>query len=280
MRLLNTSSGAFKEFHEAPYPEYGILSHRWGHDSHEVSFHDFRAQLKMDTSGHRKVDRFLDIVAADGLSWAWVDTCCIDKTSSAELAEAIISMFSWYQKAEKCYAYLDDVDEKRTWRQSLWWKRGWTLQELIAPASVTFYDAHWHVIGTKAQWADGIQNITRIPAEVLTGRRRWTHWTIAQRLSWAAGRQTKKIEDRAYSLLGLFRVNMSPMYGEGHKAFCRLQLEILQKYPDDSILSWISKNRHGPENVLARSPDDFRAAYTCSQPHFFVAIHQCLALLG
>lgn len=170
-------------------------------------------------------------------------------------------MFKRYRNAEVCIAYLPDVNTTQIgshFLNSEWFERGWTLQELIAPATVTFYDYRWHMIGTKAQWAEGIEKITRIPADVLTGRSSWTQWTVAQRLSWAAGRQTKKLEDRAHSLLGLFRINMSPLYGEGHKAFCRLQLEILQKHPDDSILSWTSKYCHGPENVLARSPDDFQ----------------------
>lgn len=257
MRLINTVSGEMQEHLGQDLPKYGILSHRWGHASEELSFQEYR-RTRRDTPGNRKVMAFLKAAANDGLQWGWVDTCCIDKASSAELSESINSMFLWYNRASKCYVFLHDVQDSSTWRTSTWWKRGWTLQELVAPSHVAFYDMHWHAIGTKAQWAEGIQNITRVPMRLLGGEQTMNSWTVAQRLSWAADRKTERLEDRAYSLLGLFDIHMPVLYGEGIKAFRRLQLELLRKYPDDSVFSWKSRDRrYQPQHVLASSPDDF-----------------------
>ncbi|KAK6439974.1 hypothetical protein LTR95_003800 [Oleoguttula sp. CCFEE 5521] len=240
MWLINTTSGVLTEFDNEDPPYYAILSHRWGAKEQEQTFKEYRKGLKQDTPGHYKILKLREIALTDGYEWVWVDSACIDKRSSAELSEAINSMFTWYRNAGKCYALLSDVDntDEEGWKSSEWWSRGWTLQELLAPADVTFLDTHWELIGTKTYYARAIWIITGIPESVLLDRVSYLHWTVAQKLSWAAGRRTKRIEDRAYSLLGLFHINMPLLYGEGHKAFRRLQIEILQKYSDESILAW------------------------------------------
>ncbi|KAK3352175.1 hypothetical protein B0T25DRAFT_178857 [Lasiosphaeria hispida] len=178
-----------------------------------------------------------------GLGYVWIDSCCINKANHVELNEAINSMFEWYRKAHICYVYLADVvlssDESVTlqaFRASRWFTRGWTLQELLAPRHVLFYDKSWRLIGSKSELASIIQQITGIPTSFLKGRS-LKEASVAQRLSWAAHRETTRIEDQAYSLLGLFGITgMSMIYGEREQAFVRLQTEIIRQGRGDQSL--------------------------------------------
>lgn len=212
----------------------------------------------------------------EGLDWAWVDTCCIDKSSSAELSEAINSMYRYYQRASCCYVYLEDVeaifhstDQGQPWyeshvSQSRWWSRGWTLQELIAPAQLSFYDMNWSFIASKAtrQCRAMIQRLTGIPDDVLAGQSPFA-CSIAQRLSWAASRHTTREEDIAYCLLGILNINMPLLYGEGSQAFIRLQEEVIKRSADQSMFVWDLHPGNGYHavsrmtGVLAESPAVF-----------------------
>ena len=260
MYLINTSTFVMKEF-SIGIPPYAILSHRWGSPESEVSFKDFRRGSKVGTPGWAKIHKFCEVARRNGWEWAWVDTCCIDKRSSAELSESINSMYRWYEEAAICYAFLEDVHEHSRWHMSEWWQRGWTLQELIAPKRVVFYDGRWLKIDLKSRMTKQIGKWTGIPVSVLKNGRNYTKWTIAQRMSWAAKRRTSRIEDMAYCLLGLFRINMPLLYGEGKKAFIRLQLEILRKYPDESVFAWQTREP-GLQHVLATSPRCFKSCKT------------------
>ncbi|RYP03915.1 hypothetical protein DL765_010366 [Monosporascus sp. GIB2] len=169
--------------------------------------------------------------------------CCIDKSSSAELSEAINSMFKWYEKAAVCYAYLSDVSSLNNVESALaasrWFKRGWTLQELIAPKKMDFFTADWSYIGSKQTLCDMISNSCHIEKEYLNRMHNVRAASIAKRMSWVASRETTRVEDIAYCLLGIFDVNMPMIYGEGKKAFKRLQEEIIKLYPEDhSIYAW------------------------------------------
>lgn len=265
MRLIDVrdlDNLAFREFYDAQIPRYAILSHRWGAPDDEVTYKEFRKGQGLDKPGYEKILRFCELARSDGYEYAWVDTCCIDKRSSAELTEAINSMFNWYHNAQSCYVYLSDCTKASDWRLSSWWSRGWTLQELIAPRCLVFYDCRWSRIGTKTGMALAIEELTGIPSRALVGseRKLYMHWTVAQKMSWAAGRDTSRVEDRAYSLMGLFHVNMPLLYGEGNKAFERLQLVILEKYADESIFAWLpdSGESHMPELLLASDPSQFK----------------------
>jgi hypothetical protein len=185
--------------------------------------------------------------------------CCIDKTSSAELSEAINSMFRWYQKAQVCYVYLTDVSGHNSSRenelsQSRWFTRSWTLQELIAPKFVIFYSKTWETIGTKEHLSHTISKITSIDEDILCGSS-LELVSAAKKMSWAATRQATRKEDVAYSLLGLFDINMPLLYGEGQKAFTRLQEEILRSSYDHSLFAWRlhSASILGPEHYLNKS---------------------------
>ncbi|KAI0546869.1 heterokaryon incompatibility protein-domain-containing protein [Xylaria curta] len=244
MRLINTTSFELKEFVGDPtnprFPRYAILSHTWEHE--EVTFQDIQnLDVARTKAGFSKIFKCCEIAADEGLSWAWVDTCCIDKSNNSELTEAINSMFKWYEAATICYAYLSDVGDigiakHSDWRDSRWFTRGWTLQELVSPFEVIIYDRVWKELGTKRRLTKELETKTGIPAEVLLYAANRRKHSVAARMSWAKGRQTTRMEDRAYSLLGLFDiVNMPLVYGEGKKAFSRLHQEIMNIHQDDTI---------------------------------------------
>ncbi|KAF9892052.1 hypothetical protein FE257_002458 [Aspergillus nanangensis] len=261
MRLIRTDSPfALEEFTDHEIPPYAILSHRWGQE--EASFQEMirnEHQQHQNKLGYKKIQHFCARAHQDGFQYAWIDTCCINRESSAELSEAINSMFRWYQVAQKCYAYLGDVDNRSEIPQSEWFHRGWTLQELIAPQEVDFLAKDWGDLGTRTELCDLLEEITGIHKSVLLGSAQLQEFSIAKRMSWAAGRETTRREDIAYCLMGIFNVNMPLLYGEGEKAFIRLQEEIMKDSDDQTIFVWeneeISSDR--PSGLLARSPADF-----------------------
>lgn len=250
MHLLNVETLKLETFYDKQVPKYAILSHTWGVD--EVTFSDIQTPASPTVTGRAGFDKILKTcnqARIDKYKYAWVDTCCIDKSSSAELTEAINSMFKWYRGAGVCYAFLSDVSKAEfdsTFSKSRWFTRGWTLQELIAPDDVVFFDRDWQDLGTKRNHHSLISNITGINVDVLSGVKRsrspWDdgieQFSVAQRMSWASGRETTRVEDEAYCLLGIFNINMPMLYGEGSRAFIRLQEEIIRRYDDDSILAW------------------------------------------
>ncbi|TBU37117.1 hypothetical protein BD309DRAFT_657196 [Dichomitus squalens] len=230
---------------------YAILSHVW--DETEQTFQDIKllhscnvpADCNPRDFASSKVRNFCVLAESHGYQWAWIDTCCIDKASSAELSEAINSMFQYYALADVCYAYLRDVPsqdyvegESSDFRSSLWHKRGWTLQELVAPETVVFLSSEWKALGTKCDLAFLLEGITSVPAGILRMEAELTSVSIAARMSWAADRNTTRPEDQAYCLMGIFKIHMPLLYGEGPQAFRRLQDEIMKQHIDTSILAW------------------------------------------
>ncbi|KAI1324210.1 heterokaryon incompatibility protein-domain-containing protein [Xylariaceae sp. FL0255] len=292
MRLLNACSWELRDFiSEKNTPPYAILSHTWGDE--EVSFRDWETQpatLVETKEGFVKIEYCCAQAISDGYEWVWIDTCCIDKSSSAELSEAINSMFKWYRNAEICYAYLSDTLEVSTpvairfaLSNCRWISRGWTLQELLAPREVIFYTKYWRPIGSRTELHSHLAEVTGIGRQYIKGCN-LNEASIAQRMSWVARRNTSREEDMAYCLLGIFDVNMPLLYGEGMKAFRRLQ-EILahEYYKDHTLYAWgelVSSlpgeivyddvrewkpPKHGPRRpdrrsygLLAESPKDFQ----------------------
>ncbi|OJZ91062.1 hypothetical protein ASPFODRAFT_78101 [Aspergillus luchuensis CBS 106.47] len=275
MRLINVDTLNLEEFHRLA-PCYAILSHTWGADHEELSFRDITENSTKRESLPFKVAKCCEQAKRDGIQYVWVDTCCIDKTDSVKLGEAINSMFRWYKEAAVCYAYLADVTIEDNNRFPLpqfsscrWFQRGWTLQELLAPDNLRFFDSGWRYLGTKANRSGIIDREFGIPRRFLHGTP-LSEASIAQRMSWASNRVTKRDEDIAYCLLGIFHVTMPMIYGEGaDRAFTRLQEEIMKSSRDESILAWgLSSLEHHLYNsnvdrtlsagVLAASPADFR----------------------
>jgi len=278
MRLLNSRTLKLQYFGGERVPPYAILSHAWAHE--EVTFQEMSGNQRL-LQGRRAYQKIAGCCAQarkDNLDYVWVDTCCIDKSSSAELSEAINSMFRWYRQASVCYTYLADVSSaedpalhQSQFRKSRWFTRGWTLQELLAPCEVVFFADDWRDIGTKHTLHVVISEVTKIDETSLL-ERTWDHVSIAGVMSWASKRSTTRVEDLAYCLLGIFQVNMPLIYGEGDNAFYRLQLEIMKHSNDESIFAWPGKSEFGFSNksvrlgLLAPSPSAFEGSQNISTP--------------
>jgi hypothetical protein len=257
MHLLHARTGELREFHGYEIPAYAILSHVW--EEGEVTYQDMQASRSQAAkkAGFSKISQTCRKALRESLEYAWVDTCCIDKSSSAELTEAINSMFRWYQKAETCYVYLADVPARentevfeRAFASSRWFTRGWTLQELLAPRNVCFYSSDWTFLGTKMDLCDQISEITTINTPFLRGVN-VQGASVAKRMSWASERETTRVEDISYCLLGIFGVHMPMLYGEGQNAFRRLQKEIIKVSNDQSLFAW-----SGEEEEFGDEPED------------------------
>ncbi|KAF2158599.1 hypothetical protein M409DRAFT_32822, partial [Zasmidium cellare ATCC 36951] len=280
MRLINVHTLKLESFiDEESAPKYAILSHTWGQNEVQyLELINYRPGEDEERLDWRKIHLTCDQAKIDGLKYAWVDTCCIDKASSAELSEAINSMFKWYQKSDVCYVFMPDVQPEdlsaetgflSSFRASRWWTRGWTLQELLAPERLVLYDVHWDVIGEKPPLVNSsgshpdlmadITSITNISSKVLTHDVPLSDIGIAVKMSWASTRTTTRKEDIAYCLLGIFDINMPLLYGEGAKAFRRLQEEIVRTSTDQSIFAW--NGRECPD-ILAPTPANFAQSST------------------
>ncbi|KAK1833962.1 heterokaryon incompatibility protein-domain-containing protein [Podospora conica] len=340
-------------------PAFAILSHTWGDD--ELSFAQFQSLRDTDplknTRGYEKIRKTCELALQSDIPYAWVDTCCIDKSSSAELSEAINSMFDYYQRSEICYAYLSDWEPDISWeslaplggwpqpepnlrpekesraepkssatqpqpslepqpmsaaqptsgsqahptadpsqmrepgsasgdpesslveecsaRQDLplrWFTRGWTLQEVIAPRVVEFFDASWQSRGFKHYETvrQHLSRITGIASKVIYNGSVEIVNTIClgQRMSWAAYRETSRLEDTAYCLIGIFQIHMPLLYGEGDKAFLRFQQEIVRHTTDLSIFAWDGDSGRYFSNIFAPHPRQFAGLGTCTRSNY------------
>ncbi|CAI0643891.1 unnamed protein product [Colletotrichum noveboracense] len=298
MWLIDTTLLTLIGIQGDPHEDYAILSHTWGED--EVTFANFQEygaatelqtypttsnnsatrQKILASSGHAKIKNAAELARSHGLRFLWVDTCCIDKTSSAELSESINSMYRWYCDAKFCIAYLSDVEpaslsellaHQSNFRRSRWFTRGWTLQELVAPKTVFFYAKDWSYLMAKEPMPSSqtsctlLAEITGIDQRVLLGTTSQSDVSVANRMKWASCRNTTRPEDIAYCLLGLFNVNMPLLYGEGERAFVRLQEEILKETDDQSLFLWalsLTQRTKSDElcGLLARFPRLFSNA--------------------
>lgn len=299
IRLLRTDDFRLEEpvrGNDGQLPKYAILSHTWlskkkGRDQ-EVLYADLDdLSLASEKAGWEKVEFAAKEAARDGLQYVWIDSCCIDKTSSAELSESINSMYRWYECASVCYVHLDDMPASQSvantarrrssldleaLKQCRWFTRGWTLQEMIASRhNMKFYDCAGNFLGTLKDLVYHISEITGVHSAMLNGTSKLSSYSVAQRMSWASNRRTTRVEDRAYSLLGIFGISLVATYGEGVKAFARLQEEILKTGVDHTIFAWgyeddakatATEIYIGRDvlNLLAESPDAFRGP-SCRQ---------------
>ncbi|KAL6897139.1 heterokaryon incompatibility domain-containing protein [Trichoderma evansii] len=269
MWLLCAKTQKLHEFIADETPPYAALSHTWGAD--EVTFEDIKHGQSYPASkeGWDKIAKCCQQAIEDGIEYS----------SSAELQEAINSMFKWYEKSLECYVFVSDFSHPgpnaepqeiqsalKRYVRSRWFTRGWTLQELLAPPSVRFFDSAWLEFGDKISLREQIAAATGISQEVLVEsvidvRRALDFISVAQRMSWASRRTTTREEDIAYCLLGIFDVNMPLLYGEGLRAFQRLQEEIMKKSDDQSLLAWGFGREHttlwSVSTALAQSPLDF-----------------------
>lgn len=241
MRLLMwDDDGAlkFSKYYSNDIPRYAILSHTWGPDDEEVTFDDIKNGTGQNKAGYTKIDFCARLAKESGLTFFWVDTCCIKKMDFTEVHEAINSMFKWYRDATRCFVYLTNVSLcgkshtdaaaspwKAAFRTSRWFTRGWTLQELLAPKSVEFFACKGEKLCERNTMAQEIHEITSIPKDALYGTS-LARFSAEERMRWAEKRTTTKQEDQAYCLLGIFGVYMSLIYREGENAMLRLKKEV------------------------------------------------------
>ncbi|KAH6625402.1 heterokaryon incompatibility protein-domain-containing protein [Boeremia exigua] len=255
-------------------PSYAILSHTWIATQDEVTFKDVMKGRGKNKRGYNKLHFCAKQAIHDKLDYFWIDTCCIDKSSSAELQEAINSMFKWYQNSAKCYVYLTDVSLhtsaaalashgwRSAFRQSRWFTRGWTLQELLAPTSVNFFTREGASLGDKQSLWQDINEATGIPPQILRGDVFSLYQVpVNDRLRWARNRQKTREEDQCYSLLGLFNVHMSLLYGEGRiKAFRRFHEELKKDQEDptelNAILAQVQAQQFDRDDDVMIIPDN------------------------
>lgn len=165
MWLLNVHTYQLEDFEGSHVPTYAILSHRWEED--EVLFADVIKRRHEARKGWKKIKSCCEQARNNNLHYIWADTCCIDKKSSAELSEAINSMFRWYREATVCYAHLCDISRPMALTESVWFTRGWTLQELLAPYHLMFFDKDWTCIGSKAEYLPELSGKTGVPPDSL-----------------------------------------------------------------------------------------------------------------
>lgn len=286
MRLLNTTSGHFKLVSVPKDVRYAILSHTWeaGGEQGYAALAKLQSALSNPSdeglllSPHTslrtpatdsilshpaissKIKHACRVAHSHGFELLWMDACCIDKSSSAELIESLNSMYEWYRQASVCYVYLADVPSTdnigspgSAFRASRWHRRGWTLQELIAPTNVVFLSSDWHPLGTKTTLAALLESITGVDTNILLHKIPLSSVSVARRMWWASSRQTTRVEDEAYALMGIFDVRIPMVYGEGRKAFLLLQEEILKTIPDQSLFAWGPKFSSSPESASAAS---------------------------
>jgi hypothetical protein len=248
MRLLKQDSNGelvMEKFRDMEVPAYVILSHTWGPEKDEVTFIDFKEGTWRDKPGSAKLDFCARQAPKDGYIYFWIDSCCIDNTNLPELEESVRLMFRWYKEAKRCYVYLSDVPPpsadpawELAFRQSRWFTRGWTLQELLAPQKVDFFSMkneknENEKLNSKDGLEQQIHEITGIPVQALRGND-LSQFSPRERLSWAINRNTSKQEDKAYCLLGIFGISMGLRYGERDMAWERL-IEKVNKMPDSDV---------------------------------------------
>jgi hypothetical protein len=296
IRLLHAKHLHFEEFFDDDVPDYVILSHRWFSQREELTYRDFLDGRKRESKGWTKITALCEKALSHKYEWVWIDTCCIDKTSSAELTEAINSAFRWCQNAKECYVYLYDVSwndrrlystdsllftseeqprelgspaSRQSFRGSDWHTRSWALQDLLAPPEVIFYDHNWRYIGRRETLAADIASATGIEIKYLLGSS-LHEASAATKLRWAARRKCSRVEDQSYCLLGIFDLNMPLVYGEGNNAFLRLQQEIWKKTSDKSLFTWMTREgKRGKAPPPGASWREISAAFAPSPAAFW-----------
>ncbi|KAL4078956.1 hypothetical protein V8B97DRAFT_1097792 [Scleroderma yunnanense] len=254
--------------------QYAVLSHCFcATEEQELRFNEIR-DLSIDAAGklekhvgYQKIVWGCNKAHTDGIEWLWAAPCCVSWENSTDLSKAVNSMYRWYANSVHCYAYLHDVykhtlppkDIPWTLAESKWFSCCWTLQVLIATRNIRFVNCHWVEIGTKTNLVSRLATLTNIPQGILSHglppRQHPLRPSVAQIMSWSAKRHANRVEEHAYSLIGLFEVHMTVQYGEKENAFQRLQEAIIKEYNDHTIFAWFGNERRG--SVLADKPSCF-----------------------
>ncbi|KAI6120017.1 hypothetical protein EDD16DRAFT_1578869 [Pisolithus croceorrhizus] len=230
--------------------QYATLSHRWGKGEPSLRDIEGRNIYSMPfTRALGKLQAFCAVALKQDYSWAWSDTCCIDKHNDNEVQETILSMFSWYRQSALTIIHLCDVADTDSFVNSEWFNRGWTLQELLAPRTILFYTRDWSLYKNIASSNHKTDAVVLEELETATGieSRFLTNFSPGMdnarlRLQWASMRRTTRPEDIVYSLFGIFDVRLPILYGESaEKALGRLLAEIISLSGDVSLLDWVGE---------------------------------------
>lgn len=262
-----------KLLHHGPatdWPAYAAVSHC--REDSEITINDLQSLDTQDLKADSKrasfawINRACSEALAFGVGKLWVDSLCIDRSSTAALSEAINSMFQIYQGSEVCLVHLSDIDsEKQSLdnpghyiQHSRWTSRVWMLQELIASENLQFYDNQWKRVGNKTSLLSYLSRSLQIDRVVLENSEHLLQFSIGERMCWASGLSAIQQEDVAYSLLGIFGVSMTIIYGEGSKAFVRLQEVILEDTDDATLLAWKSTGDEKYRGLFAHSPSEYK----------------------
>ena len=277
MKLVHVQTRQVTDLSELNIPPYAVLSHTWSCDNDLVMPPNAPVERRMMVE--QRVLRACEYIIGLGLAYLWVDALCIDSSSSADLEEAVNGSSRRLREAAVCLAYLDDLPadgpcfDEDIWRRCSYWRRAWTLQEVLLPSKVEFLDQQWNNRGSKTspEFSPLLSKITTIPQSVLLNNNTLSQVSLAARISWSANRVASRAEDTAYSLVGITGVTMQLRYGEGaERAFLRLQEEILHDTRDGSIFAWRSSSNRVVRGLLARSPSEFEHFATASEPAVLV----------
>ncbi|KAI0185607.1 hypothetical protein EV127DRAFT_348003 [Xylaria flabelliformis] len=268
MHILDTTTYELRSGRQSTFRQdgYAVLSHRWV-GQEEITYDQLKDEIKglrSNTAPARtpqldKIFRAAETARNLGIKWIWIDSCCINYADAIEQTKSINSMLKWYSDAKLCITYLNDVQKHEPYGDalgpkcldslerdgpSIWFSRGWTLQELLSPQDIRFYDKDWNFIGTKMTLARVLEEITGIDQCYLTREKHFETACITTKMSWMAGRTTTRVEDIAYSMLGILNINMTTQYGEGLRAFKRLQQALLSMSGDECLFSWKMPDRN------------------------------------
>lgn len=283
IRLLNISTLELEKFpnDRCPIiPRYIIASHRWEKSEEEYAS-NWRSPSRSNPVSF-KVHGFRKVIRKHrrDIKWLWLDSICMEGMTHPEREEAVHSMFQWYRNAEACYSYLRDVTSKNNMEKSDWFKRCWTLQELLAPDVVVFFSRDWKILGHKCPGTrtqhdhekyrhnlnDCISKTTQIDAEVLyefENIQRLTKSDVVEDVRrWMDGRKATRTEDAVYSLFGIFDVSIALIYGEGkNKAWERFLKALPQTDPLHRLTIYNTRNGQPLWTLSSTSTDqhDFNA---------------------
>lgn len=264
MWLINTSTLELHEFSRST-PSYATFSYVT--DENEASFEDLaQAQKDRCKDSIKIIERACDQARIAGYEWLWNHAACVDKRSCAAQSEAINSLPRIYRDCEHSIVYLEDLyhdqfeDEQIGERLAAcrWIKNIWAIPQIVFPREVYFYSSDWSQIGTKRSLLPHLSSIIGIDQPALEHWGCLEDYSIARRMSWASEMTAFRTEDLAYALLGLFDVGMPIIYGEGGKAFLKLQEEIIRDTDDFSLLAWDNFDGQECNGLFAYSPACFR----------------------
>ncbi|KAI6095815.1 hypothetical protein F5141DRAFT_1265501 [Pisolithus sp. B1] len=235
---------------------YVMFSHVW--QGNEPSFQEVNAVKSVwdlpETPPNEKLRSFCKKTRELGYKWAWSDTCCIDKSTSSTLDQSLTSMYKWYADSAATLVFLADAvhpSKPGDLTRSLWMTRAWTLQELLAPKVIFFYDSRWkpylNIFGENHK--QSVDIMQELADAIKISHRTITTFSpddlaIREKLRLASTRNATYVEDIAYSLIGIFKSDIRPHYGEGANALGHLLEEIVTRFGEVTVFAWSGKSSY------------------------------------